>query len=642
MAIGNSIARRMLAVILATTFVALLLTGVALLAYDARTYQAEWVGDLAAQADILARASAPALAFNDEKAARENLLLLQLRPGILSGAIYTADGAVFASYIQPGAQDVSIPPLAHRRGHVINNNQIEVAQEIRDHDDLVGFVVLRGRYELTNRLINYAVIFAVVMVASLLLAALLALRLQRRITQPIESVTRAARHVIDTRDFSLRVHGTTQDEIGTLVDSFNAMLAEVGRRAAALEESNRTLQHEMTERRSAEEALRLADRRKDEFLATLAHELRNPLAPLRNGLEILRLKGNDAPSATRVREMMERQLNQMVRLVDDLLDVSRITTGRLKLQCEPVSLIDALNSAVETARPIIESKQHVLRVDLTAAEGVTLNADPTRLAQVFSNLLNNAARYTHNGGEIRLEARVAEDEALIAVSDNGIGISPDSMREIFGMFIQVDRSLERTNAGLGVGLSLAKRLIELHGGSIEAHSAGLSQGSEFIVRLPINAASTPSAKSPSISMNVTSSRRIIVADDNVDFATGLAVILRQAGHEVSVAHDGVAALALARDFPAEFAFIDIGMPALNGYDVARTLKRTHPHMILIAVTGWGQENDRALAREAGFDHHLVKPVDFNRLNAILGVATSAVHSAESDRTAAYSSGSSTT
>jgi signal transduction histidine kinase len=479
----NTIARRMLAVVLATTFAALLLSGAALLFYDARSYQDQWIGDLAAQADILARASAPALAFNDEEAATENLSLLRLRPGILAGAIYTADGNLFASYVQPGAGH-ALPAPTVGEGHVITADQIVLTKNIREGSELHGRVVLLGKYELLNRLGNYVAILAVVMVASMLLAAMLAIRLQRRITQPIESLTAAARRVIETRDFSQRVQRTSQDEIGLLVDSFNAMLAEVGRRAAALEESNRTLEHEMAERRSAEEALRVADRRKDEFLATLAHELRNPLAPLRNGLELLRLKADDPVLAESVREMMQRQLNQMVRLVDDLLDVSRITRGRLTLQKEPTDLVTILRSAVETARPIIESQQHTLRVDIRA-ESIPLHADATRLAQVFSNLLNNAARYTPAGGTIDLFAEHRGDEAVVAVRDTGIGLSSESTREIFQMFVQVDKSLERKTAGLGVGLSLAQRLVHLHGGSIEARSEGLGRGSEFVVRLPI-------------------------------------------------------------------------------------------------------------------------------------------------------------
>jgi signal transduction histidine kinase/ActR/RegA family two-component response regulator len=437
---------------------------------------------------------------------------------------------------------------------------------------------------------------------------------------PIASVTSAAHSVIERRDFSRRVQRNTEDEVGVLVDAFNAMLAEVGRHAEALEATNRTLQHEMGERRSAEEALRVADKRKDEFLATLAHELRNPLAPLRNGLEILRLAGQDPEKAQLVRDMMQRQLNQMVRLVDDLLDVSRITTDRLVIKKEPVSLQAVLRAAIETARPVIESKQHRFTTDI-APEPVSLMGDATRLAQVFSNLLNNAARYTPDAGEIHLSAKLAGAYIVVTVSDTGIGISPDGLDAIFGMFVQVDQSLERTNAGLGVGLSLAKRLVELHGGKIEAHSEGLGRGSRFTVWLRPAAASVapllPEPAKPSHRPSV--ARRILLADDNVDFVNGFAMILRQQGHEVAVAYDGNVALQAAASFKPEFAFLDIGLPHVNGYDLAQRLREmpATENSVLTAVTGWGQQADRDRAREAGFDHHLVKPVDFEQIYRIL-------------------------
>lgn len=619
-AIRQSVGRKVMVVVLATTFAALLLTVIALLVYDARTYRESWVNDLATQADILARASAPALAFHDEKAAQENLSLLRVRPNILVGAIYTPGGELFASYVQVGAGDVVPLPLKPlRSGYAIAGNRLMLYQSIVENTEVLGTVYLVGRYELMDRLADYLKILAGVMVASLVFAAAIAAWLQRAVTEPIASVTGAARTVIEKRDFSQRVQRSTEDEIGVLVDAFNAMLTEVGRRAEALEESNRTLEHAMGERRSAEEALRVADRRKDEFLATLAHELRNPLAPLRNGLEILRLAGQDPGKALQVREMMQRQLDQMVRLVDDLLDVSRITTDRLVIKQEPVSLQAVLRAAIETARPVIDAKQHSFGTDILDAP-VTLLGDATRLSQVFSNLLNNAARYTPAGGAIRLEAKLEGAHVVVEVGDTGIGLTPAGLASIFGMFVQVDHSLERTNAGLGVGLSLAKRLVELHGGTLEAHSDGLGRGSQFVVRLLPAAQTTQVQPEPAARPHQSAvARRILLADDNIDFVNGFALILRQLGHEVSVTHDGAAALEAAATFKPEFAFLDIGLPHVNGYDLAARLRAAPATSatVFTAVTGWGQQADRALARAAGFDYHLVKPVDFEMIYRIL-------------------------
>lgn len=608
-------------VILATTFAALLLTVIALLVYDARTYRESWITDLATQADILARASAPALAFHDEKAAQENLSLLRVRPNILVGAIYTPGGELIASYVQAGTGDVVPLPLKPlRSGYSISGNRLVLYQSIVENSEVLGTVYLVGRYELMDRLADYLKILAGIMIASLMVATAIAAWLQRAVTEPIARVTGAARGVIEKRDFAQRVQRSTEDEVGVLVDAFNAMLTEVGRRAEALEQSNSTLEHEMAERRSAEEALRVADRRKDEFLATLAHELRNPLAPLRNGLEILRLTGQDPEKSLQVREMMQRQLNQMVRLVDDLLDVSRITTDRLVIKKEPVSLQAVLRSAIETARPVIDAKHHSFSLDILD-EPVTLLGDAARLSQVFSNLLNNAARYTPEGGAIRLEAKLEGAYVIVEVSDTGIGLTPAALASIFGMFVQVDHSLERTNAGLGVGLSLAKRLAELHGGTIEASSDGLGKGSQFVVRLlPAAYPLAVTQESAARTHEPGASHRILLADDNIDFVDGFALILRQLGHEVSVAHDGATAIEASATFHPEFAFLDIGLPHVNGYDLARRLRATSAtaKSVLTAVTGWGQQADRTLAREAGFDYHLVKPVDFEMIYQILG------------------------
>jgi len=374
-----------------------------------------------------------------------------------------------------------------------------------------------------------------------------------------------------------------------------------------------------TELKSATERLRDADRRKDEFLATLAHELRNPLAPIRNGLHLLRMVDRSSEAAEQARAMMERQMSHLVRLVDDLLEVSRITRGKLDLRRESVELAGIVGSAVDTSRPVIEAAGHTLQVDLPP-ETITLNADPVRLAQVLANLLNNAAKYTPQGGTIRLQVRREGGDALISVRDSGVGIAPDMLERVFDMFTQLDST--RAQGGLGIGLTLAKSLVELHGGRIQAESGGAGKGSEFVVRLPLLGAHKPatrSAREGAAVLPSARSRRILVVDDNVDAAQSLGMLLRQMGHEVDVAHDGQAAVDAARSRRPQLLFLDLSMPGLDGLAVARRL-RAEPELRALriyALTGRGQDDDRRRAREAGFDGHLVKPLALDTLHGIL-------------------------
>jgi signal transduction histidine kinase/ActR/RegA family two-component response regulator len=612
----QSIRSKVMLVVLATTISALVVVAIALVIYESRTYERSTADGLMTQAQIIGRSTAPALVFDDPAAARDNLALLKVQPQIRAAAIYTRTGRLFASY---GAADERVagasrtPPQAD--SYSVEGGEIVVVRPIVEDRDVIGTIYLRASYDLDRRLRDYLSILGIVLVASLAFALLLSAGLQRAITGPIIAVTDVARKVIDRRDFSLRVGKTTHDEVGYLVDAFNAMLAEVGRRADALEASNATLSRESAERREAEEALRIADRRKDEFLAMLAHELRNPLAPLRNALEILKRSDAGSPMADDARLMMERQLRQMVRLVDDLLDVSRITTGKLALKPELCELRDIVGSAVDTARPVIEARQHALAVDMPA-EPVFVTADPTRLSQVFSNLLNNAANYTEPGGRIQLAADADDTSVTVRVIDNGIGIADEMLGPVFQMFAQADESLERVHGGLGVGLTLARHLVELHNGTIEAQSEGAGRGSTFVVRLPRapaapriavhNAAPPSGGEAPNAS---TAGKRVLIADDNVDFATSLEAILTALGHDVLVTHDGDAALETALRVVPDIAFVDIGLPGRNGYDVARSIRERGIGCKLIAVTGWGQDDDRRRSREAGFDVHLVKPVE---------------------------------
>ncbi len=388
-----------------------------------------------------------------------------------------------------------------------------------------------------------------------------------------------------------------------------------------------TVSQDITDRKRLEDNLRLlamdlseTDRRKNEFLATLAHELRNPLAPMSNMLEVVKRANGDGEILKQAHDTIERQLGQMVRLVDDLLDLNRITHDRLELRRSEVELASVIQQAVEVARPLIDSAGQELTVELPD-QPIYLNADRARLAQVFGNLLNNSCKYTRANGRIWLQARLVGDEVVVSVRDNGAGIPPDKLESIFDMFMQVDRSAERSQDGLGIGLTLVKRLAEMHGGSIEALSAGEEQGSEFVVRLPIlQRPAEALSDDAKFSGEATSQRRILIVDDNKDSADSLAMLLEITGNKTYMAHDGVEAVEAIEKHRPEVVLLDIGLPKLDGHEVCRRI-REQPwgkDIVVIALTGWGQEDDRRKSEEAGFDGHLVKPVDYEQLLEMLG------------------------
>jgi PAS domain S-box-containing protein len=379
---------------------------------------------------------------------------------------------------------------------------------------------------------------------------------------------------------------------------------------------------DLTDQKKRED-LQEADRRKDEFLAMLAHELRNPLAPMRNALQIMRLAGDNAQAVELAKDVMDRQLRHMVRLVDDLLDVSRITSGKIELRKERVDLARVIQSAVETSRPLIEASGHELTVQL-APEPIWLEADLTRLAQVVSNLLNNSARYTKPNGHIGLTTERRHGEAVVRVRDNGIGIPKDMLPHVFEIFTQVNRPLEGSQGGLGIGLSLVRGLVEMHGGKVEAYSDGPGRGSEFVVRLPLSTekperqdVQAPDGNDEKVT--APSARRILIVEDNRDAADSLALLLELMGNNVRTVYDGASALEAATAYRPDVVLLDIGLPERNGYEVAREI-RASPQLkgvVLIAQTGWGQEEDHRRTKEAGFDHHLVKPVDPQKLQELL-------------------------
>jgi len=404
-------------------------------------------------------------------------------------------------------------------------------------------------------------------------------------------------------------------------------LSDITERKRAEEERARLLARERAARAEAEAAarkLREADRRKDEFLAMLGHELRNPLAPILTAVQVMRLRGVEDPETLkRAMEVVERQVRYQARLIDDLLDVSRITRGKIELQKEPVELATVVAHAVETSRPLIEARRHALSVSLPQ-EPVWLEADPIRLEQVLANLLNNAAKYTEPGGRIWLTGTREGNEIVLKVRDTGIGISPEMLSQVFDLFIQADQSLARSQGGLGIGLTLARSLVEMHGGRISAYSAGLGQGSEFTVRLPLmpkgqGRDEAGRQKARESSGVLSSPRRILVVDDNVDAARTLGELLELWGHQVRVVHDGPTAIETARSYRPEVVLLDIGLPKMDGYEVARRLRQLPglSGMVLVALTGYGQEEDQNRAREAGFDYHFTKPVDLADLRKLL-------------------------
>ena len=383
---------------------------------------------------------------------------------------------------------------------------------------------------------------------------------------------------------------------------------------------------DIKDRKQAEDALKEADRRKDEFLATLAHELRNPLAPIRNSLEVMKRSNGNLDLIEQSRSTMERQLGQMVRLVDDLIDVSRISRNKLELRKERVELAPIVQHAIEACRPLAERAGHELIIHVPA-EPIFLNADAARLAQAFGNLLTNSCKFTEPGGRIEFTVQRVDQNAILKVKDNGIGIAPDKLTSVFEMFTQIDQSLERSQSGLGIGLTLVKRLVEMHDGEITAYSQGKGQGCEFVVKVPLlndpvaqdDASNTASRTNDSSDNLPRTARRVLVVDDNRDSAMSLAMLLKMTGNDVQTAHDGLEALEKAESFLPDLILLDLGMPKLNGYAACSQMRQQSwgKAMTIIALTGWGQDEDRRKSKEAGFDGHLVKPVDHAALMRIL-------------------------
>jgi signal transduction histidine kinase len=448
-------------------------------------------------------------------------------------------------------------------------------------------------------------------------AVLVELYLKRRELRELNRTLALANEQLAAANTTLQAEKTRE------LEKLNRVLQRAN---TELEQANQTLQNEIAERTRVEEALKAADRHKDEFLAMLAHELRNPLAPILNAVQLIRKKPLSDPQVLWSRDLIERQLGHLTRLVDDLLDVSRITRGKINLSRETVEVADLVARAVETVQPLIVERGHRFTLDV-ARDSIRVFGDPLRLTQAVGNVLSNAAKYTENGGQINLTARQVDGIVEIRVQDTGIGIPADLQPMIFDMFTQLNHQTGRPQSGLGIGLALVRKLLEMHGGSVTAFSEGNGQGSEFLITLPVitnetNAANGRAAAaldSDAGAEAVQVRRRILVADDNSDALESLATLLELSGHEVFSAANGALALESAERHLPEVALLDIGMPKLDGYEVARRI-RAQPwgrRITLVALTGWGQESDRRRSGEAGFDSHLVKPLDLDKLTALL-------------------------
>lgn len=425
-----------------------------------------------------------------------------------------------------------------------------------------------------------------------------------RFTRPVRRLAQAAARVTDG-DYGTTVPVESADEFGALSANFNEMTA--------------ALRARRSERDKAEAALREADRRKDEFLAVLGHELRNPLSAITNAVRVIDASADDPHADEAAREIIARQTGNLVRLVDDLLDVASVSKGKIELRKKPTEIGQAILRAVEATRALIDSRGH--SVDLALANGgaVWIDADPTRLDQIITNLLINAAKYTPDGGRIVVTERLDGRNVVITVRDTGIGISPDMLTQIFELFTQADRSLERRTGGLGIGLSLCRQLVELHGGTIAVHSGGLGQGATFTLTFPTVAApAVANQPAPKKNLPAGPRRRVLLVDDNVDTIQSMSRLLTLRGHEVATAVDGLAGLQMARDFRPDFILLDIGLPGLDGYSLARRLRAEgFTNTPIVAVSGYARDDDRERSREAGFNHHFAKPVEFETLAALL-------------------------
>lgn len=602
-----------------TTLLAILLSAGALLTYELMVYRRVGIADMRTQADLIARSTAPALESRNAQAAWESLYLLRQQPQIRAAAVYGRDGALVASHTTAPKNELHarIPLASDAWGPRFSGSTLEMVRPIEHNGARIGMLYLKAEHGVWQRFVDFALIVLAVSAVSLAVAFYLFVHLQRRITAPLEKMTAVARDVIGSHDWSLRAPATNYKDLDVLVNAFNRMLSECETRTTELE-------REMVTRQGIESELRQADRQKDTFLATLAHELRNPLSPMTSAVALLQMPQVSPQARDKALVVLERQLQHIVRLVNDLLDASRVATGKLSLDMAPVNIGELLHTATEGAQTLAHQQGLQLTLHLPT-DPLYVNGDAVRLTQVLSNLLNNACRYTPHGGRVELALTSEAAWVEVTVVDNGIGVEPAMQERIFELFEQADQSMQRGSAGLGVGLTLSRQIIQLHHGSLSMQSEGLHRGSCFTVRLPRlhpesqQVDTTRSAAPQAIPLRPL---RILIADDNVDLTTSLSAVLSSHGHQVEVVHDGEAAVCAARAQVPDIALLDIGMPGLDGYQAARALRddaRTQG-IHLVAITGWGRDDDREAARQAGFDQHLLKPVNPEQLLRLLSEA----------------------
>lgn len=591
-----------------TTFLAILLSAGALITYELSVYRSASIVELRAQGDLIARSTAAAIESRDTGVAQSNLALLQKQPRIKAAAVYGRDGAMVASYTPSGGALLArIPPDFEAWGPRYSGNTLEMTQAIERQGVRLGTLYLKAEHDVWSRVAAFALIVLAVGAVSLAVAYYLFVHLQRRITAPLEKMTEVARDVIGSHNWALRAPATDYKDVGVLVDAFNRMLSECETRTSELE-------REMVTRHGVEQELRQADRQKDEFLATLAHELRNPLSPMTSAVALLQMPAASEQTREKALAVLERQLRHIVRLVNDLLDASRVTTGKLSLDNEAVDIGELLKATIEGTQALATQQGLTISLQLPP-KALHVHGDAIRLTQVFSNLLSNACRYTLRGGRVDVALAEQDEWVEVSITDTGIGVEPDMQERIFDLFEQADKTLQRGNAGLGVGLTLARQIIQLHNGVLTMSSEGLNRGSCFTVRLRRLESDAPPPAESSASgepeLPALRPMRILIADDNVDLTESFAEILTSNGHSVEVAHDGAAAVEKAQARVPDIALLDIGMPRLDGYEVARQLRAgaATQGIHLVAITGWGQPADLEAARSAGFDHHLLKPVD---------------------------------
>lgn len=601
----KTIRARLLALVVLSTTIALVVAGLAMLLLNVRSYRRTLTAEIDTEARILALSTGSALAFDDRAIAERTLKALQARPAVLVAALYRSDGRIFAEYERPEQAPPARRISAASDRTMVEGGRIMLTRPLTQNGESLGTLLLVARYDVAGALLNYLGIIVAVAVLALIVALLLSQRLQRAVSRPLEAMTLVAGRVIAERDHSSRVAKVSDDEIGLVVEAFNRMLDEVQGRTVALER--------------AMQSLRETDRRKDEFLAILAHELRNPLAPIRHAIKLLQLPALEDRQRNWAREVIARQVNRMALLLDDLLDVSRITSGRVELKKSVIPLRELVIAAVETARPLIETRQHKLEIQLPS-ERLELEVDPLRMSQALSNLLTNAAKYTDEQGQIRLTVSLEPNELIFSVSDTGIGISPGALPRLFELFSRGELAMERGETGLGIGLALVRGLVALHGGVVTAESAGPGQGSTFTIKLPRRVVVQERARSvvgeEEVAAPLTAQGcSVLIADDNHDIADSLALILSSSGYRVRVAYSGTEAWELASSGQPEALLLDIGMPGMSGYEIARRVRAESwgRGALLLASTGWGQREDKEKAFAAGFDYHLTKPVDPDQL-----------------------------